>query len=105
MTTERIRQEGFTGGPGRRSDEFAAGNPNRDGRVEVIYGVHAHSLPLAGMSVRQARGELTERMNIAPDALAVVDGVESDEDTILRVGQVLNFVKHAGEKGGRSHGR
>jgi hypothetical protein len=105
MTTERIRQEGFAGGPGRFSDQFAGGNATQDGRVEVIYGVHAHSLPLAGMTVRQARGELTERMNIAPDALAVVDGVETDEDTILRVGQVLNFVKHAGEKGGTNHGR
>jgi hypothetical protein len=67
--------------------------------VEVIHGVYAHSLPLAGMTVRQARAELEQRMNIDPDAMAVVDGHEADEDTILAQGQVLNFVKHAGEKG------
>jgi hypothetical protein len=61
--------------------------------------VYAHSLPLAGMTVRQARAELGQRMNIDPDAMAVVDGHETDEDTVLAQGQVLNFVKHAGEKG------
>jgi hypothetical protein len=69
------------------------------GRVEVIHGVYAHSLPLAGMTVRQARAELEERMNIAPGAVAVIDGVEATEDTVLREGQVLNFVTQAGEKG------
>jgi hypothetical protein len=38
-------------------------------------------------------------MNIAPDAIAVVDGVETGETAVLTEGQVLNFVKHAGEKG------
>jgi hypothetical protein len=31
--------------------------------------------------------------------MAVVDGREAGEDTVLAQGQVLNFVKHAGEKG------
>ena len=53
------------------------------------------------MTVRTARGELEERMNIDPDAVAVVDGVEVDPDVTLREGQVLNFVKPAGEKGQR----
>jgi len=69
------------------------------GCVEVIHGVYAHSLPLAGMTVRQARKELRERMNLAPKALAVVDGQETSEDTVLREGQVLNFLTPAGEKG------
>ncbi len=71
----------------------------RSGRVQVIHGVYAHSLPLAGMTVRQARTELEERMNIAPGAVAVVDGTEATEDSVLREGQVLNFLTPAGEKG------
>ena len=47
----------------------------------------------------RARAELEERMNIDPEATAVIDGVEANEGTVLREGQVLNFVKPAGEKG------
>jgi hypothetical protein len=67
--------------------------------VEVIHGVYSHSLPLVGMTVSQARDELTDRMNIDPDAVSVVDGQEVDENTVLQEGQVLNFVKRSGEKG------
>jgi hypothetical protein len=77
----------------------ADGTTTRSGRVQVIHGVYAHSLPLAGMTVRQARAELEERMNIDPIAVAVVDGAEAGEDAVLREGQVLNFLTPAGEKG------
>ena len=99
MVRERIRPDGFDGGPEPFNDGFDTATAVADGRVEVIHGVYAHSLPLAGMTVRTARGELEERMNIDPDAVAVVDGVEVDPDVTLREGQVLNFVKPAGEKG------
>ena len=79
--------------------EFATAVESRTGRVDVVHGVYAHSLPLAGMSVRQARLELEDRMNIDPEAVAVLDGAEANEDTVLRQGQVLNFVSPAGEKG------
>jgi hypothetical protein len=69
------------------------------GEVSVAYGVHAHNFPLAGLRIRDARAQLEERMNIAPDAAAVVDGNEADEDVILGEGQVLTFVQPAGEKG------
>ncbi len=98
MPRERLRPAGFSGGPDLGDDDFATATL-AEGSVDVIHGVYAHSLPLAGMTVRQARSELTERMNIAPDALAVVDGIESSEDYVLHEGQVLNFVKPAGEKG------
>jgi hypothetical protein len=99
MVRERIRPDGFDGGPEAFSDDFGVATATAEGRVEVIHGVYAHSMPLAGMSVRAARAELEERMNIDPDAMAVVDGLEVDPNVILREGQVLNFVKPAGEKG------
>ncbi|HYT92359.1 MAG TPA: hypothetical protein VEL76_26835 [Gemmataceae bacterium] len=99
MSNEQERHESFAGGPEPHGDSFAATAEAKPGCVEVIHGVYAHSLPLAGMTVEQARVELEDRMNIDPEALAVVDGVETGEDEILREGQVLNFVKQAGEKG------
>lgn len=99
MSTETLRRETLTTGPEPHGDEFAPAAEARTGRVDVVHGVYAHSLPLAGMSVRQARLELEDRMNIDPDATAVIDGVEAKEETVLRQGQVLNFVSPAGEKG------
>jgi hypothetical protein len=94
--SEKLRQNPL-GGPAALEEEEPAGAPQGD--VAVVHGVYAHSFPLAGVRVRDARGQLSERMNIDPDAVAVVDGVEADEDTLLTEGQVLTFVKHAGEKG------
>jgi hypothetical protein len=95
LTTERLAT-----GPVPFSDDFAAtATASRTGRVDVIHGIYAHSLPLAGLSVAAARVELEDRLNIAPEAVAVVDGVEVGEEELLREGQVLNFVSPAGEKG------
>jgi hypothetical protein len=99
MHSEKQRPESFSGGPTAFADDFAATAQASPGTVEVIHGVYAHSLPLAGMTVEDARAELEERMNIDPEATAVIDGVEANEGTVLREGQVLNFVKPAGEKG------
>ena len=100
MTSERQREEQFAPGPESFSDDFASATAVAEGRVEVIHGVFAHSLPLSGMTIGQARSELMERMNIPDDAIAVLDGAEASEDTVLGEGQVLNFVKYAGERGG-----
>jgi hypothetical protein len=99
MALEKVRSEGLLTEAAPFGDGFATATATRSGRVDVIHGVYAHSLPLAGMTVRQARAELEERMNIDPEALAVVDGVEAVEEELLREGQVLNFVTPAGEKG------
>lgn len=100
MVNERVRDEHYAGGAGSFSDGFASGTAvATEGHVEVIHGVYAHTLPLSGMTVGQARTELADRMNIDPESIAVVDGNEVGDDTILGEGQVLNFVKHAGEKG------
>lgn len=102
MPNERQHRETFGTGPDPFTDAFAPATAVAEGRVEVIHGVYAHSLPLAGMTIGQARAELAERMNLAPDAIAVLDGRQAGDDTVLAEGQVLNFIKHAGEKGRRS---
>ncbi|MFZ1936224.1 MAG: hypothetical protein WCB27_16140 [Thermoguttaceae bacterium] len=100
MPSERTRREDFSTGPDSFSEDFSStATAVEGGSVTVIHGIYAHTLPLAGLTVRQARGELEERMNIDPEAMATVDGHEVDEDTVLQENQCLNFVKHSGEKG------
>lgn len=100
MATETLRPERVGTGPAPFSDDFAGTTTlPRTGRVDVIHGVYAHSLPLVGRTIREAREELEERMNIAPEAVAVVDGTEVDEGEVLNENQVLNFLSPAGEKG------
>ncbi|MBW3598098.1 MAG: hypothetical protein KY475_12570 [Planctomycetes bacterium] len=67
--------------------------------VHVVHGVYSISLPLAGWTIARVRQELAGRMDIDPDAIAVVEGAEADESTVLAPGQVLNFVRRAGEMG------
>ena len=100
MANERIRNESFAGGANSFSDEFATATAvATEGQVEVIHGVYSHSMPLVGMSVDRVRGDLSDRMHIDPQAVAVVNGEPVPEDFVLAEGQVLTFVKPAGEKG------
>ncbi len=100
MSLERNRPETIAMGPDPFSDDFSVA-PGAAARasVQVIHGIYAHTMPLAGMTIRQVRAELEERMNIDPEAMAIVDGREVGEDAVLGENQCLNFVKHAGEKG------
>lgn len=98
MTMER-QHETLSPGPTFGHDPFEGGTSQTERRVEIISGVYAHSLPLAGRTVEAIRREVTEHMNIAPDAVAVVDGHVASEDTVVTEGSVLNFVRRAGERG------
>ena len=69
------------------------------GAVRVIYGVHTLEAPVAGRTVADVRGALSQALNLSPEAIAVVDGVEAGEDHVLRAGEQLEFVRLAGEKG------
>ncbi len=99
MPRERFRDSGDPSNLSPFDDPYAATATVPGGNVSVVHGCYSHSLPLAGMTVREARAELEERMNIDPDAMALIDGNDATEDTPLTEGQVLTFVKHAGEKG------
>lgn len=67
--------------------------------VRVIYGVHSLEANIAGRSVGEIRTVLKQALNIGPQAVAVVDGREILESYILQAGQILEFVRLAGEKG------
>ena len=99
MSRELTQRSQTSTGPVPYSDGFEGGSTSGEGSVDVIHGVHIHSFPLAGMTIGQARDEMSELMGIDPTAVAVVDGEEADEEAVIHEGQVLTFVKPAGEKG------
>jgi hypothetical protein len=101
MPRERFHPDDFTPNPTPYDDSYGGVATAPGGSVSVVHGVYAHTLPLAGMTVGQARTELQERMNIDPTAVATLDGQDADEDTVISEGQVLTFVQPAGEKGAR----
>ncbi len=72
--------------------------------VRIIYGVHSLEVNIGGRSVGEVRTQLRQALNIGPRAIAVVDGREVMESYILQSGEVLEFVRLAGEKGTGSVG-
>jgi hypothetical protein len=56
------------------------------------------------MTVQQIRERFGDRLDIDPQSQAIVDGNEVNESTVVRAGQLLTFVRKAGEKGGPSTG-
>ncbi|MBI3781159.1 MAG: hypothetical protein HY278_08910 [candidate division NC10 bacterium] len=76
-----------------------AGQPKAQEQVRVLYGVHSLEANLAGRMVADVRQALRQALNISPQAVAVVDGREVEEGTVLLAGQQLEFVRLAGEKG------
>jgi len=77
----------------------AKGETRTEEQVRILYGVHSLEADLAGRTVGDVRQALRQALNISPQAVAVVDGREVGEGTILLAGQQLEFVRLAGEKG------
>ena len=70
------------------------------GLVQVATGLYSERLPVAGMTVAAVRESFADRLDIDPQALAVLDGeAVNDESTTVRAGQQLAFVRFSGEKG------
>jgi hypothetical protein len=74
---------------------------SRRGLVKVSYGVHSLEAGIAGKSVGEVRQALKEPLNIDPRALALVNGRDVAASYLLKEGDQLEFVRLAGEKGGR----
>ena len=69
------------------------------GMATVSHGTYVEQLPVAQMSVGHVRSRFRDRMDIHPEARALLDGEPVDDDTVVRTGQSLTFVRPAGEKG------
>jgi hypothetical protein len=68
-------------------------------QVRVIAGADVQEMDLVGRTVGEGRTVALALFGIRPDAEALVDGRNAREDQVLGAGQVLVFVKHAGQKG------
>jgi hypothetical protein len=69
------------------------------GKVKVVYGIHALDVSLAGRTVQSVRDALNQPLNISPQAVTLVNGQEVDGTHVLSPGELLEFVRYAGEKG------
>jgi hypothetical protein len=65
----------------------------------VAHGTYAEALPVANMTVGAVRARFRDRFDIDPNATALLDSRPVDEDAVILAGQLLNFVRRAGEKG------
>lgn len=84
------------------SEEAMRGLAQALGRVTVAYGPYEGEFDLAGKTVAYARENLTHVYNIDPQAMPVINGqpVQGQEvDRSLVVGERLEFMQDAGEKG------
>jgi hypothetical protein len=87
-----------------RNQEAVGGGPNPADDNDSLMATVSHwpyceRLPVANMSVGEIRRRYSERFDIDPRSQATVDGNEAGVETIVRPGQMLMFVRRAGEKG------
>jgi hypothetical protein len=100
MSERQVKRE-RTGGRGPNPGIWDAQDPSGQ-MATVTHGPYAEQLPVAGLTVAQIRTRFRDRFDLDPAATAVIDGNDASEDTTLRAGQLLMFMRRAGEKGGRS---
>ena len=95
---QRQRREDFGPNPYGLGDVFSSPGETAE-TVTVCHGPYMEQLPVGNMTVRAIRERFSDRLDIDPESQAVVDGHEVDENTAVRGGQLLTFIRKAGEKG------
>ena len=85
-------------GPAGLGDVFEPGSGGIE-LARVAHGVYVEQLPVVGMSVADVRARFAGRLDIDPETQAILDGSPADESTVIRTGQMLTFIRAAGEKG------
>jgi hypothetical protein len=95
---ERLRTRRETARPASRIEDIFSASPAPES-VLISSGLHAAEFPVSGMNVAEIRRRLADRLDIDPESQAVVDGHFVSNETVVTAGQVLSFMRHAGEKG------
>jgi len=98
MPQERHRQRIGPAGAEPGSDLFDDPGSGT-GSATVTHGPFAEVLPVAEMTISQVRNRFQDRLDIHPEALAMLDGNPADETTTVQAGQTLMFIRPSGEKG------
>jgi hypothetical protein len=98
---EKVRTEQQkSASPGDAASIFDAVPEPENKNVSVSSGPYLETVPVAGKSVGEVRKRFADRFDIDKESTAIVDGKDAKEDYILKAGEALMFVRHAGEKGG-----
>jgi hypothetical protein len=84
--------------PGGADDLFSPPD-GTTAAVTVAHGPYSERLPVSGLTVGEVRARYRDRFDIDPQSTPVLDGRDVDNTTVIRPGQVLVFVRRAGEKG------
>jgi hypothetical protein len=95
MEQTRVREQTGSGGGPALADEDVGGST----MVTVSHWPYCERLPVGDMTVGEIRRRYADRFDIDPLSVATVDGHEVDATTVVTAGQVLMFVRRAGEKG------
>lgn len=69
------------------------------GVVHIGSGPYAEDLPVAGKTVGEIRQKYSDRYDINPQSVAIINGKPAGEDSVLMDRDTLLFIHHAGEKG------
>ena len=93
----RPPQERGGGPPGLTS--IFADDDAADVMVTVSSGQNRGQLPVGNSTIGEIRQRFRDRFAIDPQSQAFLDGHEAGEDAVVRAGQVLMFMRRAGEKG------
>jgi hypothetical protein len=93
---QELRARASQRAPGESTDPRAvmASEP-----VKVIWGPIMKELNVQGLTVGAAYRALQDALGIPADALPLVNGRRAEPDECLVAGDVLEFVRRAGEKG------
>lgn len=92
----RPRRTSEGSGPSGLGDPLApTGNPD----AYVVSGPYSEQLPVGGMSVGEIRRRYGDRFDLDPHSQAILDGSPADENATVQPGQLLMFIRRAGEKG------
>lgn len=67
--------------------------------VSISSGPYAEELPVGGMTVGGIRQKFSDRLDIAKQAQAILNGNPVADDIVVKAGEALMFIQHAGEKG------
>jgi hypothetical protein len=96
---ERDRSQTTTLVPGNGLGDVFAAEPAGGEMATVTHGLFTERLPVSGMRIADVRRQFATRLDIDPQSVATLDATPVDEDAIVGTGQMLEFIRAAGEKG------
>jgi hypothetical protein len=67
--------------------------------VQIRYGIHRLEARVGGKTVGEIRKLLQQPLNLDPRVIALVNHRQATDQTLLRAGDQLEFVRLAGVKG------